>query len=152
MTTTTTITIRFDYNPLRPAENMPRDDQRDVLILGDSIVKHVEPSNVKVDVGSRVDVVNERGARIGRIWSKLVAIAHSRDAPGSLILHVGSNLIPDFQPSYVADEIVRLLAAAQDLLPNTQISFSAILPKVGDYYLPGINEINIRVEDFYVTH
>ena len=63
-----------------------------------------------------------------------------------IIVHAGTNLIPKYNPSTVADKIIDAMEQIRSLSPQSKVAFSALLPKDGVHLIPGINEVNQRVE------
>ena len=60
----------------------------------------------------------------------------------NIYLHVGSDEIPEKTPFCVAQELSMFMAEIRVYLPTTKVYLSAILPKLDDNFLPGINELN----------
>ena len=122
---------RLDELLLREEENLqppvlpvliPEIEDHDVLLIGDSIISAADPEVIeKFEEISQVK-------RFKRI-----------------IVHVGSNLVPRFSPDYVADQVLLCLERIKKLSPNSDVTFSCILPKTSNALLPGISYVNHRV-------
>ena len=62
-----------------------------------------------------------------------------------IIIHVGSNNIPNDEPTPLVSEISAMLREIQELMPNTKLYYSDILPKINDNYIEGIHFVNTSV-------
>ena len=137
------------FNPMHvpksfiPEEVIPDNGNNniDVLIIGDSIVKHVNPA--KVHPGAVVECM--LGARYDHIFSRLFQLSLSHNIKKAII-HVGTNYIPSLKSHQLADELNEFLVAVNSLHTDCELISSAVLPKYSDAYLPGIKLLNGRVE------
>ena len=91
-----------------------------------------------------------KGARIDKIRENVLSL-HEEYTIKHLVIHGGCNLVPNQTPIQVAFEIIDLLGEAKTTMPNTEVYFSAILPKCHDLLSPGINEINYLVHSACTT-
>ena len=132
-----------DFNPIHP----PKESYEpvientktniDLLVIGDSIVKYMNTD--KFYPGAVV--ISIPGARCIQIFSRLVELALRYNLK-RVVIHVGSNYIPEFNPHRIAKEINDFLRGISDWLPEVEFAFSSTLPKFNDTYLPGIKQIN----------
>jgi hypothetical protein len=109
----------------------------DLVIAGDSIVKHLDIDSLP---GSN-KLICLPGARAHKVHvavKKLVRTANVK----KLVLHFGTNNIPYQTPMQICQELSDSLKQIQLELPESEISLSAILPKIGVQYNRGINFIN----------
>ena len=114
----------------------------DLLLIGDSIIKHCSPD--KILPGKDSIVSCHPGARTEKIASEIKKIL-TKSTFDQIIIHAGINSIPQHSPAYVSDQIIELMESVKQLAPKSKIAFSGLLPKVGPWFLPGINEINNTV-------
>ena len=114
----------------------------DLLILGDSIIRHCDTD--KILPGKNSVVSCHPGARTEKIASEMEKIS-LKSTFDQIIVHCGINSIPQHSPEYVSDKIVELMETVRQLAPKSKIAFSGLLPKVGPCFLPGINKINNAV-------
>ena len=139
-----------DGNNLDGTFNLPPSDwaeavdktHHDLLLIGDSIVKHCSPDKILPGKNSMVSC--HPGARTEKIASELKEVL-KKSTFDRIIIHAGINSIPQHSPAYVSDKIIELMEIAKQLAPKSKIAFSGLLPKVGPWYLRGINEINNNV-------
>ena len=62
------------------------------------------------------------------------------------MVHFGTNLIPKFNPEYVANNVTEcLLSIKRRAGPKCKIVYSGILPKIDVHFLGGIRFVNDRV-------
>ena len=123
-------------NPGRPAQPRPvissssPDSNRSpkIVIAGDSIVQHV-PGWELSSANRRVSVKAFSGASIEDMEDYLKPI--SRKEPDRLILHIGTNDVPNTQDSRaIAEGIINLGHQFQQDSPHTEIAISSLLPRV----------------------
>ena len=130
-------------------------EKKDVIIIGDSIIRHLDTD--KINPGKQNTLECLPGAKIGHVRNKLVQINDKYDCQ-SLILHFGSNNIPDDTPEVVYRKILATVEDTRKAMPNTKIFVSAILPKLGNKFNKGINYVNQKLFDisirkgFYYIH
>jgi hypothetical protein len=114
---------------------------KDILLIGDSIIKHVNTQKVS---NKPVDLVCLPGARCFEVYSKLLDILKTTDYD-QIIVHVGTNSIPQLDARFVSNSILDFLSKLRMLAPNSKISWSSILPKFDSSFNQGINFINRNI-------
>lgn len=123
----------------------------DVVIAGDSIVKHVD---VAQDLPSS-QLICLPGAKGHAVHRAVNSLAETADIK-QLVLHFGTNNIPMniakarqiCPPAAIAGDLISTLQNIQTNHPSTKLHFSALLPKVDRVFNQGIDIINIIVKDF----
>lgn len=139
-------TLKSKIDTLTTADAAPDLDvpkiEHDLLVIGDSIARDVESETV--NPGGETDVEFLPGARPADVMERFRELSKT-ESYKRIAVHVGSNMIPAYSRSYVADRIVECMEMIRELSPDSKIAFSCILPKVGDHLLAGIDEINFRV-------
>lgn len=128
--------------PVPDPEPEPVVENHDVLIIGDSIVSVVDPEVVDPDCD--ISVVCIRGGRPKDISTKFEEISQIKTFK-RIVVHVGTNLIPRFCPDFVANDILKCLEKIKKLAPQSEVTFSCILPKTHISFLGPISYINRRV-------
>lgn len=114
----------------------------DLLIIGDSIVKYVDPE--KINPGGRNKLICIPGGTLPDIRNAL--IQESKDNYiDSLILNLGTNHLPVESPISISENISNFCAEIRQKLPNTRLLLSGILPKSSEHYTPSISFINNRL-------
>lgn len=116
--------------------------EHDLLIIGDSIIRHVDGN--AVNPGGETTVECLPGARTDEVIDKFRELSKVNSYK-KIVVHVGSNMIPKFTRQHTADKIVECLETVRKLSPNSKLAYSFILPKEGDHLLDGIDEVNYRV-------
>ena len=118
----------------------------DLLVIGDSIVSHLDVD--RLNPGGNNKLICKRGCKVEDIRNALMVEAHSTEGLSHCIVHVGSNHAPEDPPHILASKILSLLKEIRMNMPRTAIHFSAILPKYGDDYSPGINFVDSTVRKY----
>ena len=155
-----------DSTATAATENVTNKTHLDVLILSDSIFRHVGtvcPKErdvrglpVQSAFQSRgLDILKSvyPGARCERLLSAAAEL-HQSYSFGQVIVSVGTNYIRRgglLMPSVVANDICDFLAAIADLL-DCRVSFSCILPQCDLGLINYINVINTQVAEFCVAN
>ena len=121
-------------------EGKPR-EKIDFLIIGDSIVGSFD---AQFPDGKKGKVVSVRGASPKDVLKEFERLSLTQDF-GHIIVHVGTNLIPNFSPDYVADSIIDTMLCIKKLSRNSKVAFSGLLPKCDDSWSRSIDMINGRV-------
>ena len=85
-------------------ESQTRNDERTLVIVGDSIIKIVQGIKVAKAVGHRVIVKPFPGATTRDMCSHVVPTIEI--SPDQILLHVGTNDLKSSIPNQVADAIV----------------------------------------------
>ena len=116
-------------------------ERKDVLIIGDSIIKHLDASSITT---KQTDVKCFPGARCDRILSELSALLKNYEYD-HIICHVGTNYIPQHDPQYVSNRILDFLSSVRAIAPLSKVTWSPILPKWNDSMKKGINTINNNI-------
>ena len=128
--------------PVPPVCYVAPKSEHDVLIIGDSIVSSVDTEMIDPEADITIDFV--RGGRPIDISNRFEELTKEKSFK-RVIVHVGTNLIPRFSPSYVADQVLICLERIKQLSPSSKVTFSSILPKYDSSLLHGINIINNQV-------
>ena len=117
--------------------------EKDLLVITDSILKHADAevlnpggdTSIECIPGARPDAIAKRFAKLSKT-----------NTYKRVIVHTGTNLIPRYSRSFVADKVVKCMEQVRNILPkSSKLAFSSILPKSGNHLISGINEINMRV-------
>ena len=114
----------------------------DLLVIGDSLVRDVNPAIINPGGGTEIKCLP--GARPEDVASEFRKLSNANSYK-RILVHVGTNLVPKYSPSCVADKIVQCMETIRELSPNSKIAFSHLLPKESDALLPAIDFINRRV-------
>ena len=125
---------RSDVEEARP--------ELDLLVIGDSNVRFLKTDEINPGKSSKIDCTG--GGKLHHIRENLIKQHEAYDIRNAVI-HVGSNHIPTDRPIDVARKLESFLKAVKLAMPNTFLHFSAILPKLSNSYLPGINYVNEHI-------
>ena len=85
-----------------------------------------------------------RGKTTADIRNELI-LSRCNSSYNQIVVHSGSNSIPSKKPKIVADELIKLAREVKLNMPNSKLYISAIIPKIDEKFLPGIDEINHRL-------
>ena len=113
-------------------------EKKDILIIGDSIVKHLDPKKIS---DRQTDIHCLPGARCDEISAELSELLKKKHY-SHIFLHTGTNYIPQHDPRYISNKILDFLSHVRKLAPTSNVSWSSILPKYDDSFRKGINIIN----------
>ena len=117
--------------------------EHDLLILGDSLVRNLDSSAINPGGDTTIECVP--GARPDGLVDKFIELSKTSSYK-RIIVHGGTNLVPKFCRTTVADKIIESIESIRNLSPHSKVAFSGLLPKEGNHLLGGINEVNRRVE------
>ena len=134
--------MRFKPKSCTGADDTVKGDV-DLLLIGDSIVRWVDPSKV-IGEGKVSEHVCMPGKKTSDIKERLKEES-SKFNFSKIVIHCSSNNIPQDPPAKVALDVMSLAKSAKANHPNAKIYVSAVLPKINSNYLPGIDEVNQRL-------
>ena len=117
---------------------------RTVLILGDSIPKHLDGRRMS----RRYKVINRciPGSNI-ELWMKLAPIFVQEECPTAVILHIGTNNIQSTLTSECLDLFTTLVAVIKSICPSTRILVSSLTTQSKPGHNAWIYEYNARLRD-----
>ena len=121
----------------------PTKGKKNILLIGDSIVNHIDIKKITDDESS-IDLHCIPGARCDQIYDRLSELTKITDY-AKIVCHVGTNYVPQHGPEFVSNKILDFLHKIQMQAPNSKICWSPILPKIDDSFNPGINTINYNI-------
>ena len=136
--------ISFDLRPTSSVSHptpIVEKTHKEILLIGDSIIKHVDTQSI---CDKPVDLVCLPGARCFEVFTKISDILKTTEYK-HIIVHVGTNFIPQLDVAFISNTILDFLAKLRMLAPNSKITWSPILPKYNNNFNRGINTINKRI-------
>ncbi|CAB4029708.1 Scavenger receptor cysteine-rich type 1 M130, partial [Paramuricea clavata] len=148
-----TQTVKKDHNSHKKPKDKPAYEQRagsetghrlNVAIIGDSMVKHLNPSKLRKGTKHNINVQTFSGANVAdmRYYVK-PAISRS---PDYLLLHVGTNDLKQQTPQQIAGSISTLCQEIVKESPNTKIVLSKVITRSDDSSLDSkIKELNCKL-------
>ena len=149
----TTQTVKKDHNSHKKPKDKPAYEQRagsetghrlNVAIIGDSMVKHLNPSKLRKGTKHNINVQTFSGANVAdmRYYVK-PTISRS---PDYLLLHVGTNDLKRQTPQQIAGSISTLCQEIVKESPNTKIVLSKVITRSDDSSLDSkIKELNCKL-------
>ena len=149
----TTQTVKKDHNSHKKPKDKPAYEQRagsetghrlNVAIIGDSMVKHLNPSKLRKGTKHNINVQTFSGANVAdmRYYVK-PTISRS---PDYLLLHVGTNDLKRQTPQQIAGSISTLCQEIVKESPNTKIILSKVITRSDDSSLDSkIKELNCKL-------
>ena len=134
----------------KPRNNLPTTPTtvdkvtRTVLILGDSIPKHLDGRHMS----RRYKVINRciPGSNI-ELWMKLAPIFIQEECPTAVILHIGTNNIQSTLTNECLDLFITLVAVIKSICPSTRILVSSLTTQSKPGHDAWIYEYNARLRD-----
>ena len=114
----------------------------ELLIVGDSIPKWVDPAKV-----ARKDSISKLvclpGKKTGEIKEAVKAEIAEVEYE-SIVVHSGTNSIPHDTPRKVANELIQAAVTLKEMSPKSNVLLSEVLPKIkgSTDIIPGIHLIN----------
>jgi len=103
-------------------------DSRTVVVISDSIVKHVQ--GWKLSSSSRTVVKAFPGAKVDDIFHYVKPTLHLH--PDEIIIHVGTNDVRNSNPRQVAERIVDLGNSIIADSPSTKVTLSSLISRSDD--------------------
>jgi lysophospholipase L1-like esterase len=98
-------------------------------LVGDSIIFHVGKTNTQLQGGGLVIWKGLSGAKISGLRNRLSRMLHKYEYPTTIILHLGTNDIFNANLGVIRARIKSNLQDVRNLLPNTRVIWSDILPR-----------------------
>ncbi|CAB4040476.1 unnamed protein product, partial [Paramuricea clavata] len=114
----------------RDNQTKQRTDHRNcpnVVIVGDSMIKHIEPAKLRQGLKSGVTFRTFAGAKTEDMKYYLQPTLKAK--PSHLILHVGTNDLSGKSPEEIAQNISELGKAATEQVPGLKLSISEIITR-----------------------
>ena len=111
------------------------------------MVKYIDAKKIEKRSPDKAMSICMSGAKVRDVSSKITELNQQFNIK-KIIIHVGGNNIPQDDPSKLSHKITHLLQNCQTLMPLTKIHYSAIIPRVSDSFINGINAVNENVEHF----
>ena len=115
---------------------------RDLVIVGDSLVKHIDVD--RVNQGGCNELFSHPGAKIDKILAEVKNCLKKFDME-EILLCVGTNHIRKKNSEDPDAVIAKLMGMVEQIrwnAPNTRVYLTGILPKFNDSFTPTINHIN----------
>jgi lysophospholipase L1-like esterase len=121
------------------------------VIIGDSMIKHLDSRRLQRSIkGEESKVFSEtycRGAKISAIKHHIKPCLDKK--PTHVILHVGTNDLPEKHPSKIVDGIAEICDIIQTESPSTEIVISEVILRTdGAEYKQKIGETNTLLASF----
>lgn len=122
--------------------------QRKLLLIGDSIIKYIDANRLMHTRKNYKFCLP--GATIETIENILInTYKHlNHDIVTDVLVHVGTNNIPQDHFNIVINSVARLLHTVQKLFPQSDIYFSGIIPKYSNAYIGVTDKINYAVRNW----
>ncbi|XP_078348835.1 uncharacterized protein LOC144633825 [Oculina patagonica] len=133
----------------QPSEPQPERSSitNSAVIIGDSIIKHLQGYKMKKRAGCNVFIRSFPGAQTADIADYIKPTV--RNKPKSIIIHTGTNDIQTKSPQQVADSLVDIAQNINHDHPHIEIAFSQIINRSDDANLnPKIADANKRLQKF----
>lgn len=137
------LTLANNQNDLEQSQNEEHvKSERDLLVIGDSLIRHLDESALNPGGDTTINCIP--GGRPNDVAEEFRKIAKTEKYK-RIIVHIGSNMIPRYTPSFCANKIIECMDIVKKLAPDSQVAYSCVLPKIGNHLLPGINFVNEKV-------
>ena len=115
-----------------------------VSMIGDSIIRHININKLCSGICQKVCLP---GARVDRVLS-VVTELNKRYIFSRVVLHIGTNYIPEKSRRYIRHELIRCIDTLRDLMPEARVIVSDILPRTSDRFMSAINNINRWIREY----
>ena len=107
-------------------------------------MKYSDGSKIEKRPSTKARTICMPGAKTEDVSKKLEELSKTHKIK-KLMIHVGGNNIPNANPQILSEKLIGMLKHTQGIMPETVLQFSALLPRLGDNYLPGIFDVNRNV-------
>ena len=123
-----------------------------IVLIGDSIINHVDPSRVKDSCAAKVKSVEKAMAYTIQEVAKVVN--EQTSSPKTYVIHVGTNDLKNRPVNTAVEDMKHLCNSVLDKNPNNKLIISKVLPKVraGRKTNNSLTMFNILVEDEFCEH
>jgi hypothetical protein len=91
-----------------------KSETRKVLVIGDSVFKHIDLSKIEQAAGCQSIVHSYSGAKVEQIGNKIKEYCSADDQYSAVILHVATNNLASPEPEEVAAKMDRLIEDLKD--------------------------------------
>jgi hypothetical protein len=106
----------------KKTESEKRKEIKKVLVIGDSMVKHINRAKIECAAGSQSVVHSYSGARVEQISSKIKEYWSEGEQYDTVLLHVGTNNLASDEPEEVASKMDGLIKDLKDHAKKIAIS------------------------------
>ena len=126
-------------------------EDKKLLVIGDSMVKHIERQKIKRAAGCRSAVHSYSGARVEHISQKIKEHWSEDEEYDAIILHVGTNNLVSEEPEEVATKMNTLIEHVKDHAKS--IAISSVIKRY-DNRVPAskITRFNYLLKDLCTKH
>ena len=143
-------TVKSKSSPSQPdnqSDNPPsqRHNTVDVAILGDSMIKFINPSKLRKSLKRNVMVKTFSGANVHDMKHYIKPTMEKK--PDYLILHAGTNDLKYSTSKEISLSISMLGQEIDKNSPETKLIISEVIPRFDDpSYMPKIEDLNVRLK------
>ena len=141
-----TQTVKKDHNSQNKSKAKPAHEHNrvNVAVIGDSMVKHLNPSKLRKGTKHNINVQTFSEANVADM-RYFVKPAISR-SPDYLLLHVGTNDLKRQTPQQIAGSISTMCREIAKDSPDTKVVLSEVITRSDDSSLnPKIKELNCKL-------
>lgn len=117
----------------------------DLLVIGSSIVRYIDANKIERRNPKTSQTVCIPGGKTEDIIRVLREINDNYNIK-KMIVHVGVNHIPDISPDQLIDRLIKMYFEIRNILPNTGVYHSGMIPRHDNQIVHAINIINKNIE------
>ena len=115
-----------------------------VAIVGDSMIKYVNPSKLRKSIKQNVHVKTFPGAKVSDMHHYVKPTL--QQAPDYLVLHVGTNDLKQSSPRQISTSIANLGQEIQKSVPTTKLIISEVIIRNDDPQISAkVKEVNSKL-------
>jgi hypothetical protein len=115
-----------------------------VAIVGDSMIKYVNPSKLRKSIKQNVHVKTFPGAKVADMHHYVKPTL--KQAPEYLVLHVGTNDLKQSSPRQISTSIANLGQEIQNIAPTTKLIISEVITRNDDPQISAkVKEVNTKL-------
>ena len=110
-------------------------------------MRDIKLENIEKRNPDKTKLLCKPGAKIENVI-KEIKFQESKYEIKKLIVHVGGNNLREDEATTIFNKLKDMLIEIKNLLPNTKIYYSLILPRIDSSFLSGIDWINTNITLF----
>ena len=119
----------------------------ELVVIGSSIVRYIDANKIERRRLAQTERICLPGGKVNDIKNEIGIITTKYNVK-KLIIHVGGNNVPRDSPDNVTKMIKDMLIYTKEVMPQTKMYFSSILPRTNEAWISGIDYINTNIQDF----
>ena len=128
--------------------NSKPDERKPILIIGDSIIKHIDPNKLSRRTVHKLTYCGKTCEEI----SEAIDNTQTKIDPSHVIIHCGTNNVPIDSAEVCATKIINLAMKVRNKFPNAKVGVSGLTYREDVSVNPIRVEVNEKLKNVSVIH